>query len=303
MVENVIIIGSGCAGLSAAVYTSREGFDPLVISGVPAGGQLELTTDVENYPGFTKISGPELIENMMNQAKSFGTRFVNENVSDIDFSSKPFKVTAGDQVYETKTIIVATGATAKMLGISSEQKFVGKGLSTCATCDGAFFRGKDVIVVGGGDTAMEDSFFLTRFAKNVTIVHRKDSFRASKIMQDKVLKSEKIKVIWNSTVEEIVGEGHVTGVKIKDTSGNASELKTDGLFLAIGHIPTTAFLKGKLKTDEQGYLITKEEVLSDIEGVYIAGDVADRFYRQAATAVGSGVKAALRVREYLQMHA
>ncbi|MCW6160300.1 MAG: thioredoxin-disulfide reductase [Candidatus Micrarchaeales archaeon] len=305
MVENVIIIGSGPAGLSAAIYTAREDFKPLMITGSIAGGQLLLTTAVENYPGFPEgVQGPELIDNMTKQAQKFGTRMINDDVVDVDFSTRPFKVKTAEKVYEAHTVIIATGANARMLGIPSEMEHMGKGVSTCATCDGAFFRGKDnVVVIGGGDTAMEDSNFLTRFVKQVTIIHRKDSFRASKIMQQHVFSNPKIKVIWNSTVEEILGKDvtGVEGVRIKDVNtSKESTVPCQGVFIAIGYVPSTAFLKGKLQLDEQGYIITKEDVLTDIPGVFVAGDNSDRFYRQAGTAAASGIKAALRVREFMQ---
>ncbi len=301
MVENVIIIGSGPAGLSAAIYTSREGFNPLLFAGAISGGQLVLTTTVENMPGFPDgVQGPELIDLMTKQAKKFGTRFISEDVISVDFRSRPLKVKTASKEYEAHAVIVATGATAKTLGLQSERKFFGHGVSTCATCDGAFFKNNDVVVVGGGDTAMEDSFFLTRFCKSVTIVHRRDKFRASKIMQDKVLSHPKIKVIWNSEVQEILGKESVTGVKLKDTSGKVTELPVQGVFIAIGYSPNTKFLEGQLKLDEIGYVITKDEVLTDIKGVYVAGDNSDRFYRQAGTAAASGIKAALHAREYLQ---
>ncbi len=302
MAENVLIIGSGCAGLSAAIYTAREGFQPLVIAGSISGGQLMLTTTVENYPGFPSgVQGPELIELMRKQAERFGAKMVYEDVMDVDFSSKPFKISTGPNTYEANSVIIATGANAKLMGLESETKYMGKGVSTCGTCDGPFFKNKDVIVVGGGDTAMEDSEFLTKFAKSVTIVHRKDSFKASKVMQDKVLSNPKIKVVWNSTVQEILGDGtHVNGATIKDVNtGTLTNIPIDGVFVAIGHTPNTTFLKGKLNVDARGFLVVKDEVLSDIEGVFIAGDVSDPFYKQAATAAASGVKAALHVREYL----
>ncbi len=301
MAEKVIIIGSGPAGLSAALYTAREEFSPLVISGTVAGGQLELTTLVENFPGFTDgVMGPELVEKMRRQAERFGTRFVQEDVTEVDFSSKPYKIKAGESAYEAETVIIATGANAKTLGIESEKKFVGKGVSTCGTCDGPFFKNKDVIVIGGGDTAMEDSDFLTKFANSVTIVHRKDSFRASKAMQERVLSNKKIKVRWNTVVEEILGEEKVAEVRLRNlVTDEAALMKIDGVFIAIGYSPNTSIFKGKLKLDEQGYIVTRDEVLTDIEAVFVAGDVADRFYRQAITASGSGVKCALRVREYL----
>lgn len=305
MVENVIIIGSGPAGLSAAIYTAREDFKPLMITGSIAGGQLLLTTAVENYPGFPDgIQGPELIDSMTKQAQRFGARMIAEDVTDVDLSKRPFTVKTAENKYEAHTVIIATGANARLLGIPSEMEHMGKGVSTCATCDGALFRGKDnVVVVGGGDTAMEDSNFLTRFVKQVTIVHRKDSFRASKIMQQHVLSNPKIKIVWNSTVEEILGKDvtGVEGVRIKDVNtGKESAIQCQGVFIAIGYVPSTQFLKGKLQLDEQGYLITKDEVLTDIPGVFVAGDNSDRFYRQAGTAAGAGIKAALRAREFLQ---
>lgn len=303
MVEDVIIIGSGPAGYTAAIYCAREDFKPLMISGsVNIGGQLTLTTTVENYPGFPDgVQGPELMGMFEKQAKRFGTRILHEDVIDIDLSSRPFKVKTASQEYEANAVIISTGASAKWLGLSAEQRLIGKGISSCATCDGAFFRNKDVVVVGGGDTAMEDSLFLTRFAKSVTILHRRGEFRASKIMQGKVLNNPKIRVMYNTVVEEVLGDQKVTGVKIKNINdGNTETLNIDGLFVAIGYSPNTGFLKGQLKVDELGYLVTKDEVKTDIEGVFVAGDVADRFYRQAVTAAGSGAKAALHVRDYLQ---
>lgn len=302
MVEDLIIIGSGPAGLTAAIYTAREDFKPLVITGLSSGGQLLLTTKVENYPAFPDgIDGPELVESMRKQAEKFGARFANEDVVDIDFSSKPFKIKTSSSEYEANSVIIATGASAKWLGIPSEQKYIGKGISSCATCDAPFFKGKNVVVVGGGDTAMEDSLFLTKFVESVTIVHRRAEFRASKIMQGRVLSNPKIKVVWDSEVSEILGNGKVTGVKIKNVkSGEVTEMNVDGVFVAIGYAPNTKFLQGKLKLDEQGYIITKDEVLTDIEGVFIAGDVSDRKYRQAITAAGSGSKAALEARAYIQ---
>jgi thioredoxin reductase (NADPH) len=301
MVEKVIILGSGPAGLSAAIYTSREGFNPLVIGGFNPGGQLLLTTTVENYPGFPDgIQGPDLIIQMRQQAERFGTRFIDDNATAVDFSKRPFKVTADNKVYEADSVIIATGANAKWLGIPSEQKFIGHGVSNCATCDGAFYKGKNVIAVGGGDTAMEDSIFLTRFANSVTIVHRKDSLRASKVMQDRAMSNPKIKFIWNSVIEEVKGDKSVKSVILKDVNtGKTTEMPIDGVFVAIGYNPNTEIFKGQLKLDEKGYLIVKDEVLTGIDGLFVAGDVADPHYRQAATAAGSGVKAALHVREYI----
>ncbi len=305
MVENIVIIGSGPAGLSAAIYTAREEFKPLVVTGVPAGGQLLLTTKVDNMPGFPDgIDGPELIDRMTKQAEKFGARFVNENVTDVDFSKKPYRITTDSKSFETHAVIIATGANSKLLGIPSEMEHMGVGVSTCATCDGAFFKGKDVVVVGGGDTAMEDSLFLTRFCPSVTIVHRRDQFRASKIMQQKVLSNSKIKVVWNSTVEEIYGkdgESGVTGVKLRDVNtSKTSVIRAQGVFIAIGHAPNTKFLDGKLKLDDLGYIVARDEVLTEIPGIFVAGDNQDRHYRQAGTASGAGIKAALRVRDYFQ---
>ncbi len=302
MAENVIIIGSGPAGLTAAIYAARDDFNPLVIEGMNAGGQLLLTTMVENFPGFVDgILGPALMDQMHRQAEKFGARFVREDVTGVDFSSQPYKVkTAGDS-YETNAIIIATGASAKWLGIPSEAKFIGRGVSTCATCDAAFFKGKNVIVVGGGDTAMEDSMFLTKFANSVTIVHRRNEFRASKIMQERALSNPKIKTMMNSVVEEILGDKKVSGVKIRNIQTNEiSEMALDGVFVAIGYTPNTKFLEGKLELDANGYIVTKEEVKTSLPGVFVAGDVADHIYRQAVTASASGTKAALELRAYLQ---
>ncbi len=302
MVENVIIVGGGPAGLTAALYAARDGFSPLVISGINAGGQLLLTTTVENFPGFVDgVQGPELMDKFKRQAEKFGARFVQEDVTDIDLSSNPYKIKAGTQEFEARTVILATGASARWLGIESEAKFIGRGVSSCATCDAAFFKNKNVIVVGGGDTAMEDSVFLTRFASSVTIVHRRDAFKASKIMQDKAMSNPKIKVIWNSVVEEITGDKKVSGVKIRNIVNNeVAEMPIDGVFVAVGYKPNTDFLNGKLPLDQKGYIITKDEVKTDLPGVFVAGDVADHVYRQAITAASSGTKAALEVRAYMQ---
>ena len=300
--ENLIIIGSGPAGYTAALYAAREEFKPLVISGVPSGGQLMLTTLVENYPAFPEgIMGPELMELFRKHAERFGTRFIDENVTSVDFSKRPFKVMVGDKEYAAKCVIIATGASAKWLGIESEQKLMGRGVSSCATCDAPFYKNKNVIVVGGGDTAMEDSLFLTKFASSVTIIHRRGQFRASKIMQEKVKANPKIKIMFNTTIEEVLGDQKVNGARLKDiVTGKTHEAKIDGVFVAIGHSPNTSFLNGVLKLDDLGYIITKNEVKTDIEGVFVAGDVADRVYRQAVTAAGSGTKAALEARHYLQ---
>lgn len=301
--EDVVIIGSGCAGLSAAIYTAREDFHPLVISGVQAGGQLILTTTVENYPGFPEgVQGPELVAQMRKQAERFGARFIDDEVSRVDLRSNPKRVFVGDKVIESRIVVIATGASAKLLGLESEHKFMGKGVSTCGTCDGPLFKNKNVIVVGGGDTAMEDSLFIAKFANSVTIVHRRDALRGSKIMQERARSNPKIKFIWDTVVEEITGDTRVRGVRLKNVQTNrVSEMPIDGVFVAIGYAPNTGIVKDQLKLDEIGYIMTTDEVKTDIEGIFVAGDVSDRFYRQAATATGSGVKAALQVREYLSM--
>ncbi len=301
MAEKIIIIGSGPAGLSAAVYAAREGFEPLVIAGSAGGGQLELTTVVENFPAFPEgIMGPELVSKMKTQAEKFGTRFVYDDLSDIDISSRPFKAVAGGRSYEAESIIIATGAKAKTLGIESENNFIGRGVSTCGTCDGPFFKNKNVIVVGGGDTAMEDANFITKFAESVTIVHRRNEFKASKIMQEKIFSNSKIKIMWDSEIIEILGAEKVNAVKLRNTkSGEITQMAIDGVFIAIGHSPNTEVFRGKFKLDEAGYLVTSEEVLTETEGIYVAGDVSDKVYRQAVTASASGVKCALRAREYL----
>ena len=304
MVENVIIIGSGPAGLTSAIYTSREEFSPLVISGTNAGGQLLLTSSVENYPAFPDgILGPDLITLMRKHAEKFGARFAEGDVISVDFKGNPLKIKTTYGNYESKTVIVATGASAKWLGIPSESSFIGKGVSSCATCDAPFFKNKSVVVVGGGDTAMEDSLFLTKFVKSVTIVHRRNEFRASKIMQERVLSNQKVSVIYNAVVEEVKGDMKVRSVVIRDVETNkTSELQTDGVFVAIGHTPNTNFLTGQLELDSKGFIVTTEEVKTAIPGVFVAGDAADKKYRQAITAAGSGAKAALEVREYLQNH-
>jgi thioredoxin reductase (NADPH) len=302
-IENVIIIGSGPAGYTAAIYTSRALLKPLMFEGEEAGGQLMITTEVENFPGFPDgVTGPELMDHMRKQAERFGTRFQRKNVTKVDLKQRPFRVWVGDTLYRAKTLIIATGAKAKYLGLPSEKTFANKGVSACATCDGAFFRDMDVAVVGGGDTAMEEATFLTRFAKKVYIIHRRDSFRASKIMVDKALKNPKIEVIWNTVVEEVVGDKFVTGAKITNTvSGEKRTLPIQGFFLAIGHEPNTKVLEGQLKTDETGYLITKSHsAKTEIEGVFACGDVQDHHYRQAITAAGSGCMAAIDAERWLE---
>ncbi len=301
MMENVIIVGSGPAGLTAALYTAREGLNPLVISGMAFGGQLQLTTVVENFPAFPDgIPGPDLVMRIRNQAQKFGARFIDEDLTGIEADGDPFKVMVNEKEYESRSIIIATGASAKWLGLDSEQRLIGRGVSSCATCDGPLYRNKKVAVVGGGDTAMEDSLFLSKFAREVIIIHRRDKFRASKILQSRVMSTSNIKIRWNSIVDEVIGSEFVKGIRIKDTvNGTLDEIQIDGLFVAIGHAPNTSFLKGKLKLDEKGYIITRDEVFTDIPGIFVAGDVADKRYRQAITAAASGAKAALEVRAFL----
>lgn len=299
--ENLIIIGSGPSGYTAAIYAARESLSPLMISGFPKGGQLMLTTTVDNYPGFPDgILGPDLMELMRKQAEKFGTRFIDENVTSVDLKKKPFEVRVGDSVYYSNTVIISTGASSNWMGLESEKKFIGKGVSSCATCDAFFFKNKDVIVVGGGDSAMEEALFLTKFASSVTIVHRRDVFRASKIMQEKVMQNPRIKILWNCTIEEILGKEKVEGVTLRDLkTGQKADMKIRGVFVAIGHSPNTAFLNGQLELDKRGYLVTTDEVKTKIGGVFAAGDVVDHIYRQAITAAGSGAKAAMEARSYL----
>lgn len=302
MVENVIIVGSGPAGLTAALYTAREDFNPLVVAGMAYGGQLQLTTSVENYPAFPEgIMGPDLVQKMRDQTERFGARFINEDVTGVDLNTRPYRVSLDSGTYETHSVVIATGASAKWLGIPSEQRLMGRGVSSCATCDGPLYRGKKVAVVGGGDTAMEDSLFLSKLADHVTIIHRRNELRASRIMQERVLSNPRIEIVWDSVVDEAIGDEDVRGIRVKNLkSGEIKDLEVDGLFIAIGHAPNTAFLKGQLPLDSHGYIITEDEVKTHLKGVYVAGDVADRKYRQAITAASSGAKAALEVRAFLQ---
>lgn len=305
--ENVIIIGAGPAGYTAAIYAARADLSPLMFEGSQPGGQLTTTTDVENFPGFPKgVTGPELMAAMREQAVRFGTRVETKHVDRVDLSGSPYKVFVGDAAYEAKTVIVATGATAKRLGLASEQALYGRGVSACATCDAPFFRGKkNVVVVGGGDSAMEESLFLTKFVEQVTIVHRRDAFRASKIMQDRVLNHPKIKVVWNAAVVDILGTdvGRVTGVTLKDTvTGAQSDMACEGVFAAIGHEPNTKFLAGALPVDEKGYIATvhAQSVVTNVPGVFACGDVMDARYRQAITAAGTGCMAAIEAEKFLE---
>ncbi len=302
-VRDVVIIGSGPAGYTAALYTARANLEPLVLKGLDAGGQLMLTTEVENYPGFADgIMGPELMDQMEKQASRFGAEILPVHVTEVDLSSRPFLVKAGDQEWHAKTLIVSTGATARWLGVPGEERLRGRGVSACATCDGFFFRDRELVVVGGGDTAMEEATFLTKFASKVTIVHRRDEFRASKVMQDRAMANPKIEVIWDSVIEEIVGEGAVTGVRLRNVKTDETrELATDGVFMAIGHDPTTTLFRGVLDTDDEGYLKVQEPRTStNVPGVFAAGDVTDRVYRQAVTAAGQGCKAAIDAERFLE---
>ncbi len=302
-VENVIIVGSGPAGLTAAIYASRALLEPLMIEGEEVGGQLMTTTDVENFPGFPEgIMGPDLMQVTKKQAERFGTRFISKNVTKVDLTQRPFKLWIGEEEYQTKSIIISTGASAKYLGLESEKRLLGRGVSACATCDGAFFKDQTVIVIGGGDTAMEEATFLTRFAKKVIIVHRRDEFRASKIMADKALNHEKIEVMWNSELQEVVGENLVESAKIKNTeTGEVQDVKCEGVFIAIGHKPNTDLFQDKLKTNEVGYIETvPHSAKTSVEGVFAAGDVADDKYRQAITAAGTGCMAAIDCERWLE---
>jgi thioredoxin reductase (NADPH) len=307
--ERVIIIGSGPAGLTAAIYTARASLSPLVIEGEPSstsdqpGGQLMLTTEVENFPGFpTGIMGPELMMNFRSQAERFGARFITEKVTSIDFSARPFRVKVRDTEYLADSVIVSTGARSLMLGLEAEERLIGHGLSTCATCDGFFFRGHQIAVVGGGDSAIEEATFLTKFAEKVTIIHRRDEFRASKIMQERAFANPKIEVLWNHTVTDIHGDATLTGIEVTNTvDGTVSTLPVTGLFIAIGHRPNTDLFAGVLDMDETGYLVTEPgSTRTNIEGVFACGDVQDHTYRQAITAAGSGCMAAIDAERWLE---
>lgn len=302
--RNVVIVGSGCAGNTAAIYTARANLKPLVISGHEAGGQLSLTTLVENFPGFPEgINGPDLVENMRKQAQNFGAEYMHGAVIEADLSRRPFRVNVEGDWIEARTLIVASGASARWLGLPSEQKLIGRGVSSCATCDGFFYRDKKIMVVGGGDSAMEEANFLTRFGREVAVVHRRDHFRASKIMLDRARRNPKIKFLTNMVVEDVydVEKGVVTGVRLRNVAtGESCEQEVDGLFIAIGHIPNTAVFGGQIETDADGYIVSKGGAKTSVPGVFHAGDVQDRVYRQAITAAGAGCMAAIEAERFLE---
>lgn len=301
-IEKLIIIGSGPAGLSAAIYAARGGLSPLVIAGRGAGGQLMLTTDVDDFPGFPEgIQGPELMTKMRAQAERFETRFINEDVLSVDFSSKPFKVNTESSQLQSESVIIATGASARWLGLDSEQKMIGRGVSACAVCDGLFFKDKDLIVVGGGDTAMRETQHLSKVAKSVTLVHRRDTFRAQEALVSLIKSKPNVKFLMNTEVVEILGDQKVSGAKLRDIQKNEiTEMPIDGIFVAIGHKPNTDFLKGQIDLDEHGYVVFHDVTKTSVEGVFVAGDVSDQRYRQGVTAAGVGAAAALDVEWYLE---
>lgn len=321
-IKKMVIIGGGPAGLAASIYAARASLEPVVFAGSPPGGQLMLTSDVENFPGYSAIMGPELVETLRKQAQKFGTEIINENIKFLDFSKRPFILNYSDRSIQAETVIIATGAQAIWLGLESEQRLRGRGVSACATCDGFFFRNKVVAVVGGGDTAMEEAQTLTRFASKVYVIHRKDTFRASKIMQDRVIGNPKIEVIWKNEVVEVLGKEKVEGLKLKEKFENSDLLNADGLFLAIGHKPDTKLFEGTIELDAKGYVVHSAKKALDmaqekgketaknfnfhyqtqtsIEGVFAAGDCVDHIYRQAGTAAGMGISAALDAERFLQ---
>lgn len=306
MVHKVIVLGSGCAGSTAAIYAARANLEPLVLEGHEPGGQLSLTTDVENFPGFPEgVQGPELVQFMKKQAERFGATYRMEVVREADLGEQPFTLKTDDATYRSQTLIIASGASAKLLGLPSERKLLGHGVSTCATCDGYFFRGRQVMVVGGGDTAMEEGLFLTKFAEKVIVVHRRDRLRASKIMAERALDHPKIEFIWDSIVVDVMDaeKGTVEAARLKNVKTGEEEVwPIDGVFIAIGHTPNTGIFKGQLEMNEQGYVILRDGSRTSVEGVFAAGDVHDHVYRQAVTAAGSGCKAAMDAERFLQNH-
>lgn len=302
MAENLIILGTGPAGLTAAIYSARANLNPLVVEGMQAGGQLTITSEVENYPGFSKgILGPELMAEFRRQAERFGARFVTGEVTSVDFSKRPFKLRTDSETFESQALIISTGASAKLLGLKNEMRLMGKGVSTCATCDGFFFRGHEIAVIGGGDSACEEANFLTKFASKVNLIHRRDSFRASKIMAERVMKNPKIQVLWDTGIEDILGDQDVTGLRLKNLkTGVTSELSVTGVFVAIGHQPNTKIFNGQLEMDSAGYILTQDGTKTNVPGVFAAGDVQDHIYRQAITAAGSGCMAAIDAERFLE---
>jgi len=305
-VRNVLIIGSGCSGHTAALYTARANLKPLVVEGHEPGGQLSLTTLVENFPGFPEgIQGPELVDNMRKQAARFGAEYRLGHITSVDLSVRPFRLHVSHEVVYARTLIIASGASARWLGLPHEQQLIGRGVSSCATCDGFFFSGKEIVVVGGGDSAMEEAIFLTRFATKVTLIHRRDSFRASKIMLERAQRNDKIHFLTNTVVEDVhdIKKNEVTGLKLRNVkTGDVWDFPTSALFLGIGHIPNTKVFEGQLDMDQDGYLVTKNYVFTRVPGVFASGDVQDRRYRQAITAAGTGCMAALEAEKYLEEH-
>jgi thioredoxin reductase (NADPH) len=301
-IETVIIIGSGPAGLTAAIYNARADLEPLVIEGYQSGGQLMLTNDVENFPGYPEgVGGPEMMMDLRKQAERFGTRLITKDVSEVDFSQRPFIIKTGKDVFQSRAVIISTGSTARWLGLESEKRLMGKGVSACATCDGAFFRDQRIVVVGGGDTAIEEAIFLTKFASDVRVIHRRDQLRASKILQDRAFENKKISFVWDSVPEEVLGDDAVTGVRVKNVkTGETQELECQGFFVAIGHTPNTELFKDQIDLDDFGYIITHDNTSTNVPGVFACGDVQDHRYRQAITAAGSGCMAALDAEKWLE---